>query len=192
MYPKYLKFDNIWKLCFIVDIEEEEYKRCQDFAKNQWNNKKKGKYGGGILNKEGRSNYPELVGGLGEMAFCKVFNQKMDTEYQEGGKKHDYEIKGKKIDIKMSSTKKEYANKACYIYGKTEGGKILPIKSDIYVCGMLMGKAQVVLIGWETKKTIQKFSLKPSRSPSHSHMNYELVLNKLRNISDLYLLLNYG
>jgi len=190
--PKYINFECVRKLCLQIDIKKNYYQLCEDAACDQWNNKKKGKYGNGIINSKVDPYKVERIGLLGEVAIGRLFHTPINTTYTEYGEKHDFKIKGITLDVKTAS---KPGSTISYIYAGKNSEQRLSIRSDVYVCCRLESedrekqKASILLVGWEHKSFIKHYPTCPSRVPTQTHYNYELHFKRLRPISDLYILL---
>jgi hypothetical protein len=179
-------FDGRFTNAYHVFINSDEYDICVEAAQNMWANKKKGsEYNKGFLNTKEDPVRTERTGRLGEMAFGKMIEQPMDTEYKEYGDTMDFLYKGYKINVKCAS--KYYDSETGLIKSHTETGYPVGLKQDIYVIGYLknenkkLKQANVVILGYQTKEVISKYEVK--RAIRDKHYNYQVIYNDLLDIS---------
>ena len=164
-----LMIGDVIRECFRVRIGKEDIKYYSEKGNNY-----------SIWEKE-KSDYRDAtpnalpVGILGELAFAKVFNMPMDTDYKRGGDRCDFIInKNIKVDVKTSMTWKKYKSPKCFVR-VGEKGKEYPIDKDIYVTNILEefgdDKCIISLVGYITGKRVNDLSNVESKK-------YENVINK--------------
>jgi hypothetical protein len=175
------------KNVYIVNVNPQQYDICSVASQNMWANKKKGRYGSGLLNTKEDPYKTERTGRLGEMAFGILINQNIDAEYKHLGDTQDFTINNKKFDIKTAAKKPKYL--CGLIRAQTESGKFLDLTSDTYVFGyvilddILKKVAQISLVGYMNKGDIIKLEMKPAKMGFHK--NYEIPYKDTQDIGDL-------
>lgn len=175
------KFINIYH----IFININEYEICVNAAQNMWANKKSGSdYNRGIINTKEDPRRTERIGRLGEMAFGKMIEQSMDTEYKEYGDTMDFLYKGYKINVKCAM--KYYNNEIALIKSNTENGNPVKLKQDLYVIGYLKNEnkklknANIVILGYQTRENISNYKIVQSK---YKHYNYQVPYQDLLDIS---------
>lgn len=184
-----LTFKKIPKECWRVNIQDRDYQICCETAKHLWSSSKKGNYGRGLANTSEDPYKVERTGLLGEMAFAKMLGLEVDTSYCENGVAYDFILNGKFVDVKTETKRHKY--ECGLIYARSESGKTIPLKSDIYVFSYLESenskenKATIVLLGYCTKLEVERILPQPGRRQGSTHMNYEVQYHKLHPLKEL-------
>ncbi len=174
----------------LVHLDKNLYQLAVEASSNRWSNTKKGGYGKGILNSKSDKYKTERIGLLGELAFAKLFNLKVDLDYKHGGDKFDFLISEKTYDIKTSSKRPLYEQGL--IMRVTENGKLIEIDKDYYVFGYLKEEnlqalwAEVVFIGYQTKEFIEKLTIVPPKVEYLKHKNVEVNYSDMLDLKELF------
>lgn len=192
MFYKPAKIEPVWQELqtkggpieiIIVEVMGEEYERVKNFSSNMWANKKRGKWGSGLINTPQDEYRAERMGILGEMAFAKIFGYSVNLNYCEGGEIYDFEIMDKKIDVKTSY---KYQG-AAFIKAVNVNGSVIKLVSDYYVFAFIMSErlnyAKIALVGFEKIENIKNMDYTKGRSDDH--LNYEMQYEDLISIRDL-------
>jgi len=186
-----LKQDGRYIEAMSVMVEKEEYAVCVkgSLGENYWANSKPGDYGQGLLRESGDEYKTVRTGLLGQMAFAKLFHDRLDVKYREFGDEFDNLIDQYKIDIKCAARN----------YGRTLvrcSGRGYEINKDYYVGGFVereereYGWARVVMVGWVDKAYV----LNQPRVDAirGSHKNKEMWFSEMRPLTELMEILNHG
>lgn len=181
--PSYeeVAFDDCTINAIRIELSPEEYTIAEDAAQNMWANKKRGNYGGGLVNTNTDPFKVERTGRLGEIAFSKIASIPIDLSYIEGGDDYDFKIQDKLCDIKTRCQR--YANQVGLIYAFTESGKEIPLTADIYIFAFLENEnltkktTTVYLVGYCTQEMLKTWGIKKARRGSH--FNYEAPFKDL-------------
>jgi hypothetical protein len=177
-------FDGKIKNIYHVTIQPEEYEICLAAANNMWCSQNKGH-----INSEFDQKKAERIGRIGEMAFGKMFNLPIDTEYHEYGDTMDFNYKNNKINMKCATKYPGY--EAGLIKVRNNKNEKIKLKQDLYVFGYLKNenkqtkKACAVLIGYQHRDFIlanknEKFA------KLGNHYNYEINYSDLLDIKEIY------
>jgi hypothetical protein len=169
-----------------VIVEGKDYDVCDNFSKAMWANKKKGKWGSGLINSEEDERKAERTGLLGEIAFAKIFGFPIDIEYCKGGKSNDFlscvnTKDGITIDIKTAARRPKY--NAGLVRCTNGWGKPAKLSADIYVFGYVESEdrrnklSKLIMVGWDYKTNIMKH--KKNRAKMGNHYNYEVEYLRL-------------
>lgn len=179
-------FNGVEKDCVAVDIEGEEYIECEKASNKFWGNSKPGAYGAGLGATQDDPHKPARIGLLGQMAFGKLMNEPVDTEYRRGGDKQDNLIGEYKFDVKCAMTN---YNKA-FIYHTNEWGKRIPLDKDVYVCAYVesedrtMKKARIIMVGFVLKEYVSNCLIQKGPK-GNGHKNYVVPFSKVKSIIGL-------
>lgn len=151
-------------------------------------NKPSGTYNDGMLNSKRDERKTERIGLLGEMAFGKRFNFKVNLAHRSKGEKIDFVSNRYGIDVKSSGTNKG----TWYItaYWDRERTILADVPSDIYVFievydNIKLNIADTKIVGWLWKDQILKIAPKKSPKRWAKHWNYEIPRSIMNNIEDL-------
>lgn len=170
----------------LINLNKEEYEKCEQSSKNQWCSSKIGIYGKGILNNDNDQYKVERIGKLGEAALGKMISEDPNYDYKENGDLFDFNINGYAIDIKTSSYEKDYG----LILAVNEQKKELPLKCDYYVMATLKEEdrstktAIIEIHGYCSKEDVLKRN-KIYFPYRHSGLNYKISHNTLLPIENL-------
>ena len=168
-----------------VAVSGEDYQACVVASMNMWGNTKPGTYGKGLTNLPNDPYRVSRVGRLGEMGFARLLGTYPDLEYKKGGDDSDFTYKGLTIDTKTAFSNYGFA----LVYAENESGRLIPLKSDIYVFGFLKfefrttNRAEITYVGYASKELILAQPIVPARRGTHK--NYELPYKKLFPLSGL-------
>ena len=174
------EFDGKLVDCLAVDVSGHDYELCEEASCKFWANEKPGVYGAGLGRTDDDPRKPVRVGLLGQMAFAKIFADKVDLVYRKGGDSYDNRIGGKKFDVKCAM--KNYG--VNLILHTTERGHRQRLNKDIYVCSYIESEdreariAEVMFVGFATPKGIAKCEVLPGRKGA-GHLNYEVPFSKM-------------
>ena len=180
----------IKKGLYKVKVINEEYTICVESSKgnNFWSNSKEGEYGQGLCKQDNDLFKPARMGKLGEMAFAKLFGIPLDISYREKGDKYDFLVNGVSIDVKTTGPKRKKG--PGLVLRANEKGFEIPIGKDIYVfsyCAFddtLWKQAEIVFVGWCTKKELLTFPVEKGILGS-GHKNIVADFGKLHSMSEL-------
>jgi hypothetical protein len=177
-----------FKKFYHILIRKDEYKICVDCACNMWANEKDGsKFNRGLLNSKKDPHRTERIGRLCEMGFGKLFDMAIDTEYKKFGDTMDFLYKEKKINVKGAAKYPSW--EAGLVKAADSNGRKSELKQDIYVFGYMKNenkeqeRANVVLVGWQTREYILGLEQSPARL--EHHFNYEVPYFDLLDVNDL-------
>lgn len=198
-YPEHLEYpdttilkqDGRYVEAMSVKIEGEEYAVCvmASLDDNYWANSKPGEYGQGLLRERGDEFKTVRTGLLGQMAFAKLFGDRLDIQRREGGDEYDNLISSYKIDIKCAARN----------YGRTLvrcSGRGYEINKDFYVGGFIEREerehrwARVIMVGWFDREYV----LNQPRVDAirGSHKNKEMWFSEMRPLTSLMEKLSHG
>jgi len=173
--------------CFSIRIKGIDYDTCKEQRQGSkfWGNQKKGIYGKGLCATELDPFKPARMGLIGEVAFGKIFNLPVNVGYEEKGDKYDFLIGPKSINVKLAGSDSGVG----LIRHSNQNNKIMPLKQDIYVFGILEKEeideyADVLLLGYILKQDIFSMS-SVQKARIGLHFNYEVPYFKLKSISHL-------
>lgn len=168
-----------------VEINKEEYIKCENSSNKMWANKKKGTWGSGYMNTPDDPFRVERTGRLGELAFCKITQSPVDFSYIEFGDKNDTIFRGNTINIKTQMKLYGVIMVRCEMYARP-----IILNEDIYVFSYLSKddrknkKATVDFLGYLLKTELIK---KPKvTKEGRGWTNYECLYSELHPISKLF------
>ena len=161
----------------VVMIDGAQYDECCTNAANMASSKKRGAYGGGILNTTGDPLKTERSGQLGEAAFAAWAGVPYVWEYKSNGDGGiDYTIAGKTLDVKTANS--DYGANLI-IKDDLDKHREFPLICDAYVCAVITSDdreeraAVVELVGFVTRRSILEHPV-IEQSRKGNWMNYRL------------------
>lgn len=173
---------------YTVELSKDEYQICDEQSRNRWSNKKKGKWGKGIINRPDDPYYAERAGLIGEMAFAKLTRKPIDLRYKVGGFDKDFTIGNNTIELKVATKLYEY--RRGLVKSHDCNGKPTKINSDIYVFGIVENEnknkktAMVSFLGYVYKDELLNMPIRSARTNKSRHYNYEVKYELLHDLGD--------
>ncbi|MAG37977.1 hypothetical protein CMI45_01150 [Candidatus Pacearchaeota archaeon] len=161
------------------------------FSKKELWSKKNNKFykwGAGLLNAGQIPYKAELIGMLGEVAFSKISDLPVDSEFRMRGNNNDFKAKidvsQREVDIEVKTRLRDFGD--VYIKRYDENDKIVSLKSDIYVFCHLqtswnaierniinqerMDPVNVKFDGVISKRRLKTKSIQPAYRGSHKNI----------------------
>lgn len=176
--------------CYIVDLEKHEWKACHEASIGDrfWGNSKSGAYGKGLCGSDDDPYKPARIGLIGQVAFAKLFYQKADLEYRNGGDSHDTMLGGATVDIKCATRDRGEG----LIQKTNEFGAENPqaLSKDIYVFGfveyedMKEKEATVAFVGFAFRWDVAQCKVADGYR-GKGHKNYVVPYSGLHSITKL-------
>ena len=179
-----------------ITLTKEEFEVCDYESHRRWSNTKSGIYGSGMINSIQDPCRAERIGLYGEMAYAKIFADKVDCVYRWLGDKQDFILFDNKVDVKCASNDRQVG----LIYYINPEGKYIHLDKDIYVFGNLLEenliekRCKVQLFGWCLFDDIKsRNEVRPARFKASPHFNLEMpysLLNSIYTLHSLYACIN--